>query len=270
MAVFRIEKNKDYTVMSNHHLRNSELSLRAKGLLSQILSLPEGWDYTISGLAAINKEGKDAVRAAVQELEKAGYIERRQKMDTGGKFSSNEYVVYECPQSGSPLSENPTTVLPTTENPSPGKPSTEEPLTENPTELNKDISSKDISLKKNKKRKSDQSKPEPLTDEQLHEAVVSGITQMSQPSWSKDQKNEIYRLTMALYDPGRVVKKAHPVRSQLSVDGTFRKLREGGSPQVMINMLNDAIIGGWQGVQVPKGSRNVPTGAGEERRYQCV
>ena len=144
MSVFRIEKSKDYTVMSNHHLRNSDLSLRAKGLLSQILSLPEGWDYTIAGLAKINKEGKDAVRAAVQELEKAGYIVRRQKMDAGGKFSSNEYVVYEEPHSASPLSENPTTVLPTTEKPSTGKPSTEKPLTENPTELNKDISSKDI------------------------------------------------------------------------------------------------------------------------------
>lgn len=144
MAVFRVEKNKDYTVMSNHHLRNTDLSLRAKGLLSQILSLPEGWDYTIAGLAKINKEGKDAVRAAVQELEKAGYIERRQKMDSGGKFSSNEYVVYESPRSVSPLSENPTTVLPTTEKPSTGKPSTEKPLTENPTQLNKDISSKDI------------------------------------------------------------------------------------------------------------------------------
>ena len=139
MAVFRVEKNKDYTVMSNHHLRNCDLSLRAKGLLSQILSLPEGWDYTIAGLANINKEGKDAVRAAVQELEKAGYIERRQTMDSGGKFSSNEYVVYESPRSVSPLSENPSTVNPSTEKPSTGK-----PLTENPTQLNKDISSKDI------------------------------------------------------------------------------------------------------------------------------
>lgn len=145
VSVFRIEKSKDYTVMSNHHLRNSELSLRAKGLLSQMLSLPEGWDYTIAGLAKINKEGKDAVRAAVQELEQAGYIERRQKMDAGGKFSSNEYVVYEEPRSASPLSGFPTTVLPTTEKPSTGKPSTEKPLTENPTELNKDISSIDIS-----------------------------------------------------------------------------------------------------------------------------
>ena len=139
MAVFRIEKSKDYTVMSNHHLRNTDLSLRAKGLLSQILSLPEEWDYTIAGLAAINKEGKDAVRAAVQELEKAGYIVRRQKMDSGGKFSSNEYVVYEEPHFASPLSDFPSTVLPTTD-----KPATEEPLTGNPTELNKDVSSKDI------------------------------------------------------------------------------------------------------------------------------
>lgn len=134
MSVFRIEKSKDYTVMSNHHLRNNELSLRAKGLLSQILSLPEDWDYTIAGLAAINKEGKDAVRAAVQELEKAGYIVRRQKMDAGGKFGGNEYVVYETPHFASPLSDFPTTV----------EPSTEKPLTENPTELNKDISSTDI------------------------------------------------------------------------------------------------------------------------------
>ena len=75
---------------------------------------------------------------------------------------------------------------------------------------------------------------------------------------------------MALYDPGRVVKKAHPVRSQLSVDGTFRKLSQGGSPQVMINMLSDAIIGGWQGVQVPKQQQISQKQPAEERQYQCV
>ena len=139
MSVFRIEKSKDYTVMSNYHLRDSNLSLRAKGLLSQMLSLPENWDYTIAGLAAINKEGKDAIRAAVQELEKAGYITRRQTSGADGKFSSNEYVVHEYPDSAQPLSGFPTTVSPTTEKPSTEKPSTEEPLTENPTELNKDI-----------------------------------------------------------------------------------------------------------------------------------
>jgi len=74
MAVFRVEKNKGYTVMSNHHLRNKELSLKAKGLLSQMLSLPEDWDYTLAGLSLINREKIDAIREAVRELENAGYV----------------------------------------------------------------------------------------------------------------------------------------------------------------------------------------------------
>lgn len=160
MAVFRVEKSSDYTVMSNHHLRNHALSLKAKGLLSQMLSLPEEWDYTLAGLAEINKESKDAIRSAVEELEQAGYIQRRQTQDKTGKFSGNEYVIrempvlpdteQECPpyvdndgeqpepDTASPLLDFPTTDKPSTENPSP-----EKPLTENPTELNKDISSKD-------------------------------------------------------------------------------------------------------------------------------
>ncbi len=128
MAVFRVERTKDYTVMSNYHLKDKRLSLKAKGLLSQMLSLPEDWDYTLSGLASINLESKDAIRSAVQELEKAGYIRRRQTVDERGKFSSNEYIIYEQPQ---PLQDNPLSENPTTGNPSP-----EKPLTENPTQLN--------------------------------------------------------------------------------------------------------------------------------------
>ena len=110
MAVFRVERTRDYTVMSNHHLKNKDLSLKAKGLLSQMLSLPENWDYTLAGLSAINHESKDAIRSAVNELEKAGYIRRRQTVDSRGKFSGNEYIIYEQPQplSASPSSENPT------------------------------------------------------------------------------------------------------------------------------------------------------------------
>ena len=103
MAVFRVERTRDYTVMSNHHLKNKDLSLKAKGLLSQMLSLPEKWDYTLAGLSAINRESKDAIRSAVNELEKAGYIRRRQTVDSRGKFSGNEYIIYEQPQ---PLSDN--------------------------------------------------------------------------------------------------------------------------------------------------------------------
>ena len=76
MAVFRIERTRDYTVMSNHHLRNANLSLKAKGLLSMMLSLPEDWNYTTRGLAKICKEGVDAIGAALRELERAGYIVR--------------------------------------------------------------------------------------------------------------------------------------------------------------------------------------------------
>ena len=98
MAVFRVERTSDYTVMSNYHLRDKRLSLKAKGLLSQMLSLPEDWDYTLTGLCYINRESKDAIRTAIRELEEAGYIRRRQTIDSGGKFAGNEYTIYERPQ----------------------------------------------------------------------------------------------------------------------------------------------------------------------------
>ena len=98
MAVFRIERTRDYTVMSNHHLRNGKLSLKAKGLLSMMLSLPEDWNYTTRGLAAICKEGVDAIGGALRELETAGYIVRHQLRDRQGRISDTEYVIYEQPQ----------------------------------------------------------------------------------------------------------------------------------------------------------------------------
>lgn len=77
MAVFRVEKTKDFTIMSNHHLRNTELSLKAKGLLSLMLSLPEDWDYTTKGLAHICKDGVDSITTALKELERHGYLTRQ-------------------------------------------------------------------------------------------------------------------------------------------------------------------------------------------------
>lgn len=108
-TVFRIEKQKNYTVMSNHHLKNPALSLKAKGLLSQMLSLPDNWDYSLKGLAKINKESIDAIRTAVWELEKAGYIVRKQGHGERGKFASVEYIIYETPQINSeePAAEPP-------------------------------------------------------------------------------------------------------------------------------------------------------------------
>ena len=129
MSVFRVEKTKGYTVMSNHHLRNHTLSLKAKGLLSQMLSLPEDWDYTLQGLAQINKESIDAIREAVRELERAGYIKRSRERDERGCLRGTVYTIYEQPDA-EPTPEEPTQEKPTLE-----KPMLDKPTLENPTQL---------------------------------------------------------------------------------------------------------------------------------------
>ena len=157
MAVFRVERNTGYTVMSNHHLRNKELSLKAKGLLSQMLSLPEDWDYTLAGLSHINREKIDAIREAVKELEKAGYIVRSRERDEKGRLRGADYVIYEQPQPKEPeaatsseqppTSDLPTLENPTLDNPTLEKPTQEKPTLENPMQLNKDIQKTDLSKK---------------------------------------------------------------------------------------------------------------------------
>ena len=137
MPVFRVEKTNSYTVMSNHHLRNPDLTLKAKGLLSLMLSLPENWDYTLKGLSCICRENVDAIRTAVWELEKAGYITRRQGRDEKGKMTAIEYTIYEFPQPPKPK-------IPVSENPISDNTTTEIPVSENPTQLNKDRSTKDL------------------------------------------------------------------------------------------------------------------------------
>ena len=119
--------------MSNHHLRNKELSLKAKGLLSQMLSLPEDWDYTLAGLSYINREKIDAIREAVRELERAGYIQRSRERDEKGRLRGTDYIIYEQP---------PNLDLPTLENPT-----QEKPTLENPMQLNKDIQKTDLPKK---------------------------------------------------------------------------------------------------------------------------
>ena len=135
MSVFRVEKNKGYTVMSNHHLRNHTLSLKAKGLLSQMLSLPENWDYTLQGLAQINKESIDAIREAVRELERAGYIKRSRERDERGCLRGTIYTIYEQPQT-QPEPEKPAQAVPALVQPTLEKPMLDSPALENPTQLN--------------------------------------------------------------------------------------------------------------------------------------
>ena len=136
MAVFRIEKTRDYTVMSNHHLRDMSLSLKAKGLLSLMLSLPENWDYTMKGLARICKDGIDSISGGIRELEEHGYLIRERVRGANGQLGSIEYTILEQPKEPTPAQEKPIR-----ENPVQVNPTLVTPVQEEPAQLNKDRSS---------------------------------------------------------------------------------------------------------------------------------
>lgn len=189
----------------------------------------------------------------ISQLEKAGYIRREIEKDNSGQVKRRKlYLSVSVPDIQPPI--------------------------KNDTTLPSKIMGGGIkndgenNINNTRKEKNKKEKPEPLTDEELRTAVVSGINGLAQPGWSAAIKNDLFKWVMALYNPDRTVRKARPVRSKLSVDGTFRKLAmSGNDPQVMIGMLCTAIEGGWQGVQVPnKGTAAPAKPKQEEREYRCL
>ena len=144
MAVYRVERTRDYTVMSNHHLKDTSLSLKAKGLLSLMLSLPDDWNFNMRGLSSICKEGLEAIGNALKELEKAGYMVRNQLRGANGRITDTEYIIYERPQepapadpdTASPYTPPPDTTLPYPGNPDMVEPDMADPSAENPALLN--------------------------------------------------------------------------------------------------------------------------------------
>ena len=165
MAVFRIDKTREYTVMSNHHLRNTELSLKAKGLLSLMLSLPENWDYTTKGLAAICKDGIDSISSCIRELEKHGYIIRERMRNEKGQLTTIEYTILEQPKNTPPEREKPIR-----ENPVLDIPAQAEPIQENTAQLNtnkSNIKELNTDISNTYPIKSYQREPEPAKAAQL-------------------------------------------------------------------------------------------------------
>ena len=154
MAVFRVEKTRDYTVMANHHLRNTELSLKAKGLLSLMLSLPEDWDYTTKGLSCICRDGVDSINTTIKELESNEYVLRRRLRNEKGQLTTTEYTIFEKPQTidigdTPPKGENP--ILdkqlqekPILENPILDKSKQDKPILGNPHQLSTNILNTDL------------------------------------------------------------------------------------------------------------------------------
>ena len=168
MAVIRVHKTKDYTVMSNNHFKEKEMTYKAKGVLSVMLSLPDDWDYSTEGLAALSSDGRDSVKSALEELEKFGYLKRTQAFDERGRFAGYDYDIYEFPFE-----------IPSTEKPQAETPSTDFPSTEKPQQLNTNISStNELSTKDKKKERKNNSYDEILSsveDESLRELYLEYI-----------------------------------------------------------------------------------------------
>ena len=183
MAVYRVERTRDYTVMSNHHLKDTALSLKAKGLLSMFLSFPDDWNYSTRGLAAICKEGVEAIGNTIKELEKAGYIVRRQLRGANGRITDTEYIIYEQPQEpertgpdmDGPDMTPPDMASPDTGNPDMADPDMDAPHTGNHAQLNINQS---ITQKSNTQRSNTHSFPPPAPSPQVPTRPVEGMKEI--------------------------------------------------------------------------------------------
>lgn len=231
-----------YAVIPADVRYDDTIPANAKLLYGEISALigSEGFCYASNSyFMKIYGFSDPTITRLITSLEKAGYIKRIMERDDSGQIVRRKlYLSVSVPEMQPPI------IFDTTPHQNCG-----EGTIKNDGDTNLSITN----IKESKKRKV---KPEPLTDEQLRDVVVAAITQIAEPSWSKDSKNELFCLVMKMYDPEREVKRARPVRSQASVDAMFRKLKKygGSNPEVMICMLCSAIEAGWQGVQPPNGN----------------
>jgi hypothetical protein len=242
-----VQRATGYTVMSNYHLRDKTLGLKAKGLLSVMLSLPEDWDYTIAGLAVILGEGKHVIRTAVQELEKSGYITRQQLAGEGGKFGGNQYIIREFPEKPESSEEacTPLSNFPTTE-----KPMTENPMSENCTEIITDEQTTDEHIppkspeeaaeqpkgkrhRRNRDKTAGKNQPTDLLDDgKLADALVAQVDALSKEfPMERELKNRLYQIALHWYTPRTLASKhaAPPVHTALGISNLFRKLARGAA-----------------------------------------
>lgn len=241
--------------MSNHHLRDKRLSLKSKGLLSVILSLPDDWDYTISGLAVICDTGKDMIRAAIVELEKAGYISRSQ-INQNGKFGGNQYTIREVPiDVPQPLTDFPTTVTPSTD-----IPSTDSPSTEKPTQI---ITNQPITDKSNTDEEAPTPPPAPrankskgkktpddlLDDGQLRNLLIVKTDELGKKfGLDRVQKNQVFRLASQWYGPRTIKKGYPPLHTALSVANLFGKLGRAPSFDILISVFTESLAEGYTNI----------------------
>ena len=216
MPVIRVNKTKDYTVMANYHFRDKNLSLKAKGLLSMMLSLPNGWGYSVEGLAKLSSDGRASVMAALKELEKFHYLKRSQARDNSGKLGEAIYDIFE-----QPWSEKPTTV----------KPTTEKPTAENRTLLNTNRLNTKVLNTNNKKVSKAQSKPVENFDSIIQKSTES---------------TELREALVEFVKFRKFIKKPMTNKALELIIAKLNKL--GASDRERVAILNQSIERGWAGV----------------------
>lgn len=231
MAIMRINKTTDYTVMSNYHFREKGMSLKAKGLLSLMLSLPEDWDFTVKGLANLNKDGVDGVRAALEELKAFGYLKVTRERNEKGQVSGTVYDIYEKPTQEKPVLEEPKEEKPILEKPIQEKPIQEKPMQENPTQLN----TKGIKY---------------LNNKILKESSTKGIKESARAKKEAEQYFEDEELNCKFLEFLAMRKKIRkPVRTDRALKALLKKLHElsGGDLGTMKKIIDQSLDKEWLG-----------------------
>ena len=233
MAYFRVEHNNNYTVLSNYHLRDKNLSLKAKGLLTMMLSLPDEWDYSVSGLVAICKESKTAVQNTLKELEECGYLVRTKIHDEKGRI---DYIYDIFEKAHSPQTENLCTVNRCTDN---------QPQL-NTKELNTEESNtKEKKVSKTAKRQSYDEQIEAYTDNEDLRQALKAFIQMR-----------------------KLIKKPltdHALKLNL---GTLNKL--SNDDDIKVAIVNQSVLHDWQGFYPLKNDNNVKQDATKQETEQVT
>lgn len=236
MAVFRVHKNENYTVLSNYHFKEKGMSLKAKGLLSLMLSLPDNWDYSAAGLVTLSKDGKDSVNAALKELEKFGYLRRTQAYDESGKFGGYNYEIFEQPSEIVKAETQQKAEKPTTDKPFAENPSTEKPTTENPPQLNKNILNTEKLNTEILSTEEEERKKEKATEPTGYDAIINNRI-----------SNEEVKTT--LYEFIKMRKLIKKPLTDFALTRLINKLEKMTSdPQQQVAILEKSILNNWRDI----------------------
>ena len=284
MPFFRVNKTKDYTIMANHHLKNRDLSLKAKGLLSVMLSLPEDWHFTVHGLVSICKEGRDSISGAVRELEEAGYIVRHRLRDKEGHINGLEYIIYETPQkpegngpdggkapaeaeddtekaaqevneenrteshSASPVTENPfmedVTAIPAEKVPRTAAPRSDSPITENPLSVRPMSERPSVLLNTHRVK----------TKEQKTKSLITQVANPSYPSYPSNQEQQ-----------DKVEQVRQEVRQQVCYDVLVQRMDQELLDE-LVGLIVETLCDKAQTIRI--GSHDYPAELVQERMRQ--